>query len=94
MARLRCRSMIHPPSARPAQNNTPTTTVWSQSKTTSTAYGVSGTAAVSPRMPATAYRNRCAEMLWGSIRDSASAVKPIDAPKPMQYGTIVAVELP
>jgi len=86
--------MIHPPSARPAQNNTPTTTVWSQSKTTSTAYGVSGTAAVSPRMPATAYRNRCAETLWGSIRDSASAVKPIDAPKPMQYGTIVAVEFP
>jgi hypothetical protein len=86
--------MIHPPSARPAQNNTPTTRVWSQSKITSTAYGVSGTAAVSPRIPPTAYRNRCAETLQGSIRESASAVRPIDAPKAMLYGTIVAVELP
>ena len=45
-------------------------------------------------MPPTAYRNRVAASLSGSILDSASAVKAIDAPKPMLYGTIVAAELP
>jgi hypothetical protein len=44
-------------------------------------------------MPPTAYRNRAAAS-EGWSRDSASAVKAINRPKPMLYGTIVAAELP